>query len=86
MPRARKDSSPSLIMARVESSRFTFEGVGLTKGQAFAALMDALRAHAKGYELPADWFKEMRLHDDVFYMTLSPGCGYRDHQQISKEG
>lgn len=74
--------TPSVHIATMQTSNFTFSGVGTNHQEACRALSKALIAHGKQYSLPSYWWKD---HDStVVQMHLE--VGYRDNEAITGSG
>lgn len=72
-----------VVIARIETAHFEFEGVGNDEDEARSALLDALQAHTREQagRVVADWWVEYL--DDTNVRTIWPGHGYRDRELVS---
>jgi hypothetical protein len=66
----------TFIKVSLETRNFVFEAFGLDKYEAFAALEQGFKTHAKQYKLPFTWVDEFR--EDIKIQSLKLGGSYRD--------
>ncbi len=80
----RKSKTPaaSLFIFSIETRNFSFEGVGVDKGEAEIACMDAVKKHCAEYTFPLKEFLEHYSRDSWELREIKPGHGYRNNQQI----
>lgn len=85
-PKRKKPTRPTTLMiATLETSRFTFEGVGTNDKEAKSALESALKKHGQEYQLPMLWYrKDYGFPDNIEYRAVTAGAGYRDEDMIAE--
>lgn len=69
-----------IYTAELESSSFTFRGMGLTEAKAYSALINGLRKHGKERNLAAKWWKDIQC--DIVYVTHAVDGCTRDRELV----
>jgi hypothetical protein len=74
----------TLFIAHTDTRHFSFEGVGATEDAAMAALILALKRHAKQYATDKQWLAEaIRIAKDEHRVRqITSGGAYRDHEKL----
>lgn len=74
----RDDDAPSIFLAMMETTNFSFQAAGTNEREARGGIARAAMAHAKQYELRPDWFKNC----EVQITEMKLGAGYRDGAEV----